>query len=243
MRSALKSCLPPVLCGLLMACGSAPPPATAPKPAVPLMIASPENESAPASLEARVTQAANSQVLLRFSVETDGQVKDVRATLDMLPPDTSAAVLAAFASLRFRPFLQDGKPRSHEFIYPLFFGPDAVSERTRFFCRHQKDLYRPRSRCEIVTLDGLRLYRVTPPYPESMLSAPVPGAVTLGFDLDPSGVPSNVKVLKSTPPGVFDTAAVVALQQWYFETLDGSAMTATRHASATINFTPPSGGY
>jgi hypothetical protein len=36
---------------------------------------------------------------------------------------------------------------------------------------------------------------------------------------------------------------VVALQQWYFETLDGSAMTATRHASVTINFTPPSGGY
>ena len=76
-----------------------------------------------------------------------------------------------------------------------------------------------------------------------MLSTPVEGQVTLGFDLDQSGVPSNVKVLRATPAGSFDTAAVVALQQWYFEPLDGAPPAGVQHASVTVNFKPPSGGY
>lgn len=225
---------------LLAACASSPP-APIPKPAaphVPLLIATAVDDSAPASIEARLNSKDDSQMLLRFTVTAEGKVQDASVLMSKLPQDTDAAVLAAFSALRFRPYLELGKPVVREFIYPLFFGPNAVSDRTRFLCRHEDERYQPQSRCDIVTSGAWRVYRITPPYP-SGLAEPVSGAVTLSFDLDAGGVPSNVKVVKSVPPGVFDTAAVVALQQWYFETVDGSPPTGVQHATVTVNFTPP----
>lgn len=241
MNTVKKSGLVAATCFLLAACAGAPKPAAqAPaKPNVPLMIASPADESAPASLEARLSVKDDSQMLLRFEVQPDGSVQSATALMSKLPDETGTAVLAAFSGLRFRPYLEDGRPMAHAFIYPLFFGPDAVSEHTRFFCRHAQDLYQPASRCDIVQSGTWQVYRVTPPYPDNLLGTRVQGAVTLSFDVGPSGVPSNVKVVKSVPAGVFDTAAVVALQQWYFETADGSAAAAPQHASVTLNFTPP----
>ncbi|MGE5625922.1 MAG: energy transducer TonB [Bacillota bacterium] len=240
MSSARKFRLFPV-CLLLAACAAAPPPAPAPKPAapsVPLLIATPQDDSAPAALEARLTTKNDSQVLLRFTVQEDGKVRDARVLMSKLPEDTTAAVVGAFSVLRFKPYQDHGRPVSHEFIYPLFFGPNAVSEHTRFLCRHEDERYRPDSRCDIVTTGNWRVYRVTPPYPAGVSPA-VSGRVTLAFDLDSGGVPSNVKVVKAEPPGTFDTAAVVALQQWYFESLDGSALASAQHATVTVNFTPP----
>jgi TonB family protein len=230
-----------ILAGILLSACAASPPASLPKaaaPVVPLLIATPMDDSGPASIEARLNPKDDSQMLLRFTVTADGKVQDAAVLMSKLPEETDTAVLAAFRGLSFQPYEDEGKPVAHAFIYPLFFGPDAVSERTRFFCRHEDERYRPESRCDIVTSGAWRVYRVTPPYP-SGLSERVSGAVTLAFDLDAGGVPSNVKVMKSVPPGVFDTAAVVSLQQWYFETLDGSTPAATQHATVTVNFTPP----
>ncbi|HEV7165310.1 MAG: energy transducer TonB [Gammaproteobacteria bacterium] len=239
MTKTTKSGLAAAACILLTACaGSKPPVAQAPPP-VPLMIASPVNDAAPAALETRLTVSEDSQMLLRFEVQADGSIQKASILMSKLPDETGNAVLAAFSSLRFRPYLEGGKPVARAFIYPLFFGPDAVSEHTRFFCRHKPDLYQPASRCDIVQTGSWQVYRVTPPYPDNLLTAPVTGAVTMSFDVGASGVPSNVKVMKSTPPGVFDTAAVVALQQWYFEPQDGSPTGAPQHASVTLNFTPP----
>lgn len=227
-------------CGLLAACAAAhnpPPPVAAPP--VPLLIASPVNESGPSALEARLTVTEDGQMLLRFEVEPDGSVQKTTVLMSKLSPENTAAVTAAFSGLRFHPYLNSGRPEVRAFIYPLFFGPDAVSDRTRFLCRHQQEMYLPASRCDIVPRDGWQVYRVTPPYPESLLGAPVAGAVTLSFDVDTSGIPSNVKVVKSVPPGVFDTAAVVALQQWYFEAPSGVSAVPPQHASVTLRFTPP----
>lgn len=244
MNTVKKSGLVAAACLLLAACAGAPKPAVQvpAKPAVPLMIASPVDDSAPASLEARLSETDDSQMLLRFEVQPDGSVQAVTALMSKLPDETGKAVLAAFSGLHFRPYLEGGRPVTHAFIYPLFFGPDAVSEHTRFFCRHAQDLYQPASRCDIVQSGSWQVYRVTPPYPENLLGTRVQGAVTLSFDVGSSGVPSNVKVVKSTPAGVFDTAAVVALQQWYFEPADGSSAAAPQHASVTLNFTPPPPG-
>jgi TonB family protein len=207
------------------------------------MIASPQDEAAPAALEARLTANADSQMLLRFEVATDGSVQQLTALMSNLPQQSSDAVLGAFAGLHFHPYAADGKPVQHPFIFPLFFGPDAVAEHTRFFCTHQQDLYLPASRCDIVQRGAWQVYRVTPPYPKGLLGAPVSGAVTLSFDLGASGVPSNVKVVKSTPPGVFDAAAVLALQQWYFEPLQEGAPSKLQHANVTLNFAPPSAAH
>lgn len=241
MHKTLKSGLALAVCILLAACAtSRPPPAQTPPPApVPLLIASPVDDSVPASMEARLTVNEDSQMLLRFEVQPDGSIKDVTTLMSKLSPENGSAVLAAFAGLHFKPYAEGGKPVARAFIYPLFFGPDAVSEHTRFFCRHAQELYQPASRCDIVQTGSWQVYRVTPPYPGNLLAAPVTGAVTMSFDVGASGVPSNVKVLKSTPPGVFDTAAVVALQKWYFEPSDGSVTGAPQHASVTLKFTPP----
>jgi TonB family protein len=248
MLSKLKSPLMPFLCGLLAACASAPkapmaastPPA---QPSVPALIATPVNDSAPASIEARVPVQQDAFMLLRFTLQPDGRVQGAEILSSELPEDTSNAVLGAFGALHFRAYEDKGKTAAHLFTYPLFFGPDAVPDRTRYFCEHMAEVYKPRDRCDMVTEGSWRVYRITPAYPDSMLSTPVPGQVTLSFDLESSGVPSNVKVLHSDPPGVFDTAAVVALQQWYFEPLDGPPPTGVQHASVTVNFKPPAGGY
>lgn len=223
---------------LLAGCGSAPPPKPAgPKP-MPVSIASPVDASAPEGLAARLPTGDSGQMLLRFTVDADGTVHDASQVMSQLPVDDSAAVLAAFSGLRFRPWREAGKPVAHEFIYALFFGNEAVAQRTQFFCRHQQDLYLPASTCAILPQGGFRLYRVTPPYPTSAPPG-TSGSVTLGFDVDASGVPSDVKVLKSTPPGVFDSAAVLAVEQWYLEPIDGKPVTGVRHATVTVTFTPP----
>jgi len=178
-------------------------------------------------------------MLLRFEVQPDGSVQGVTSLMSQLPQASSDAVLAAFSGLHFRPYMEGGKATTRAFIYPLFFGPDAVADHTRFFCRHQDELYRPGSRCDVVESGAWKVYRVTPPYPQALFAAPVTGAVTLSFDVGASSSPSNVKVVKSTPPGVFDTAAVVALQQWVFEPLNNDGAVTPQHASVTLNFTPP----
>ncbi|HEY3859422.1 MAG TPA: TonB family protein [Gammaproteobacteria bacterium] len=248
MLPKLKSSLIPLLCGLLAACATGPKApvlaaAPAAQPSVPALIATPVIDSAPASIEARVPVQQDAFMLLSFMVQPDGSVRGAQIMSSELPEDTSSAVLGAFGALKFQAFVDGGKPVSHPFTYPLFFGPDAVPDRTRYLCEHAAEVYKPRDRCDMVTQGTWRVYRITPPYPDSMLSTPVAGQVTLSFDLDQSGVPSNVKVLRADPPGVFDTAAVVALQQWYFEPLDGPPPAALQHASVTLNFKPPSGGY
>lgn len=228
-----------LLIGLLLAaCGSAPPPKPpTPKP-LPVRVASPVDVSAPESLAARLPAGDGGQMLLRFTVDAAGAVRDANVVMSQLPGDDTAAMLAAFSGLRFRPWREAGKPVAQEFIYPLFFGTDAVAQRTQFFCRHQQDLYLPASRCDILPQGGFRLYRITPPYPASA-PAGTSGSVTLSFDVDASGVPSDVKVLKSTPPGVFDSAAVLAVEQWYLEPLGSTPVTGTQHATVTVTFVPP----
>jgi TonB family protein len=248
MHLKLRYQVLPLCCGLMLAaCASAPKvpiPVTAPaQPSVPSLIATPVDDGAPAALEARVPAQQDAFMQVRFTLQPDGSVQGAQIISSELAEDTSNAVLGAFAALKFRAYQDNGKALSHPFTFPLFFGPDAVPDRTRYFCEHMAQVYKPRGRCDIVTSGSWRIYRITPPYPEAMQATPVEGQVTLGFDLDQSGVPSNVKVLRSTPTGSFDTAAVVALQQWYFEPLDGAPPAGVQHASVTVNFKPPTGGY
>ncbi len=57
---------------------------------------------------------------------------------------------------------------------------------------------------------------VSPIYPQRAKMAGVEGNVKLEFGVTQDGGVSNVKVVGSTPAGVFDTAAITALKQWHF---------------------------
>ena len=204
------------------------------------MIASPGNDAAVATLEGRLPEASDSQALLRFSLSPEGTVADASVVMSQLNADTQAALLTAFSGLHFKPYLERGKPVTREFIYPLFFGPHAGAEATRFFCLHQQERYAPVDRCDIVNSGAWRVYRITLPYPQDLLGSGVSGTVTLSFDIGADGVPHNAKVLKSAPAGVFDSLALASLQRWYFEPQsDATNTTVSLHGTVTVNFSPP----
>lgn len=57
-------------------------------------------------------------------------------------------------------------------------------------------------------------------------ATPKSGWVILQFDIDPSGVPKNIRVLKSSDGGKFDSNAMAAVSKWKYEPtmVDGEAI-------------------
>jgi protein TonB len=67
---------------------------------------------------------------------------------------------------------------------------------------------------------GVKLKRIrnaSPEYPQKALDAKISGSVTVEFIVDLKGTPRDAHVLESTPPGVFDSAALNAVARWRFE--------------------------
>jgi periplasmic protein TonB len=64
---------------------------------------------------------------------------------------------------------------------------------------------------------SLKAVKTVPPeYPQSALEKGVSGSVLLSFTVDAKGNTNDVQVLQSTPPGVFDRAAVSAVRRWKY---------------------------
>jgi len=57
---------------------------------------------------------------------------------------------------------------------------------------------------------------VAPEYPQSALAKGVSGSVLLSFTVDAKGNTSDLQVLQSSPPGVFDHAAMSAVKRWKY---------------------------
>jgi periplasmic protein TonB len=57
---------------------------------------------------------------------------------------------------------------------------------------------------------------VAPEYPQDALTRQVSGSVLLAFTVDPTGATRDIKVLQSTPGGVFDRAAITAVRHWRY---------------------------
>ncbi len=68
-----------------------------------------------------------------------------------------------------------------------------------------------------VTASSERLADVrTPPrYPPAALADRIEGEVVLDLDVDAGGVVRDVAVVRSTPPGTFDAAAIAAARTWW----------------------------
>ena len=59
--------------------------------------------------------------------------------------------------------------------------------------------------------------RVEPMYPAMAAKKNIEGEVVLQFDISKTGTTENIKVIKSTPEGVFDKSAITALKQWKYK--------------------------
>ena len=57
---------------------------------------------------------------------------------------------------------------------------------------------------------------VAPEYPDRALSDRIGGSVTVQYVVDKKGYVKDVKVLESSPPGVFDRAAMESIRQWRY---------------------------
>ncbi|WP_251359304.1 TonB family protein [Kangiella sp. TOML190] len=68
-----------------------------------------------------------------------------------------------------------------------------------------------------VAPQAIPLATYPPEYPKDAIENNVQGFVEYQFDLDANGYPSNFKLLRSEPEGVFDDAAYAALQKWRFD--------------------------
>lgn len=79
--------------------------------------------------------------------------------------------------------------------------------------------------------------RAKPSYPREAKYAGIEGSVYLEFDISVRGIPTNIRVLESTPVGVFDQAAISAASKWRYarKYSDGEAI-ATPNFRNRINF-------
>lgn len=81
-----------------------------------------------------------------------------------------------------------------------------------------------------VPLSALDFDRFTEPrYPRTRAARNTRGWVEVSFDIDAEGETSNISLIDSTPPEVFDEAALKAVEKWRFKphTVDGQAVAAT----------------
>jgi protein TonB len=67
-----------------------------------------------------------------------------------------------------------------------------------------------------------RVRTVQPDYPPAALAAGREGRVELSFNVDGAGKVQDVRVVQSSPPGVFDEAARRAVRQWRYAPRDGA---------------------
>lgn len=59
--------------------------------------------------------------------------------------------------------------------------------------------------------------RVEPTYPASAISENQEGYVVMEFDITETGTTANIKVIDSSPKGVFDDSAMTALKEWHYK--------------------------
>ncbi|WP_282114399.1 energy transducer TonB [Pseudoalteromonas arctica] len=55
-----------------------------------------------------------------------------------------------------------------------------------------------------------------PEYPIKSVREKIEGSVTMSFDVNASGKPVNIKVIKAEPVKIFDKAAIRSLSKWRY---------------------------
>jgi TonB family protein len=157
--------------------------------------------------------AAEGYVKLRFTVGKDGHVADA-AVVESNPPGVfDAAALAGVKQWTFRPRLIDGQPADQPNIPIMIrFKPPADT-------------------------GPVWLHPRAPLYPREAFAAKLEGKVTVGFDLDATGTTSNVHIVDSSPPGVFDQSSIIDVQNRHYQpAIVGGQPQAAPNQTAVIEY-------
>lgn len=95
--------------------------------------------------------------------------------------------------------------------------------------------------CNEQNSDVSILSRVQPYYPHSALMHCLTGSATLTFTIDEQGRTGEISVIEANPKGVFDRAAIEAIEQWRFVPACKKGEATSRRATQTIEFRLPEG--
>lgn len=68
-----------------------------------------------------------------------------------------------------------------------------------------------------VSQQALPLYRVEPRYPNRAIKRKLEGYVIMRFTIDPTGKPTDIQIIESNPPRIFEREATRALRQWKYQ--------------------------
>lgn len=75
-----------------------------------------------------------------------------------------------------------------------------------------------------------------PRYPRAALASGVDGIVEAIFEIDADGRVGNVRILSSSPPGVFEGAAIAALEKWLYAPFYQNGRAVVREATQRLEF-------
>lgn len=83
------------------------------------------------------------------------------------------------------------------------------------------------------------LHVFAPQYPPKALAKRTQGSVTVAFTIQPDGTTTDIHIVDSTPPGLFDDVARAAVSQWLFHPATADGVAVARRVSQTLLFRPP----
>jgi TonB family protein len=157
--------------------------------------------------------AAEGFVRVRFTVGKDGHVAEAAVEESSPPGLFDAVAVAGVKQWTFHPRLVDGQPVDQpNTAVVIRFKPPADTGPIWI---------RPRS----------------PLYPREAYIAKVEGRVTVGFDLDAMGTTSNIHIIDSTTPGVFDEASIIDVQNRHYQpAIVGGQPQATPNQTTVIDY-------
>jgi len=69
----------------------------------------------------------------------------------------------------------------------------------------------------VADAEAIPLFRMAPQYPERAASRGIEGYVVMEFTITETGTVTNIKVVEANPPGMFDRAAIKAMEKWKYK--------------------------
>jgi len=69
----------------------------------------------------------------------------------------------------------------------------------------------------VADTEAIPLFRMAPQYPDRAASRGIEGYVVMEFTITETGAVTNIKVVEANPPGIFDRAAIRAMERWKYK--------------------------
>ena len=198
----------------------------------------------PVHPEEAIRDSLEGKVFLKFRVNVDGSVSDVRVLRG--PEVFHQAAIDGVSQFRFKPAEHNGKPVAVWMTQPVTFrlpkqqstppaSGDADSSKVLAFY--------------MVEVKPKVLHAVKPVHPEEALRDSLEGKVFLKFIVNVDGSVSDVKVLRTTGSKVFQKAAIDAISQFRFKPAEHNGKPVAVWMTQPVTFrlpkqqtTPPASG-